>query len=609
MLSLRMFGATLLATSLAGPAGAQGWFSDRADNAIVNADQIAGRFREQVQGELERIGRRPAVPPPPTRTEQQALRETERWWQRPVEGPTGEPGTPIRVSLAFLYDSALINAAQLRVFGDLPAIRETLEREVAGRYTPRAYVEGRIEDGSDATRNLATTRGSERLLSRERGVEFGVRQRIITGGEVTVGQRFLNFSSNSTDFAPSNQSRSRSFITIVQPILRDSGVAYTRSLHEVARIDARVAQSEFRRQAESHLLDIARGYWGLHLARAVLAQKERSAAAVRGLAGQIEGRSALDADPLLLNRVRSALALREADLLRARAAIRNAEARVRGLVNDPRFEQQGVSELLPSDRPLAAYEPILLQTVLERAVAFRPEVQQLFLQHRAAVLREGQAQIEALPRFDVVAEASLGGRAIDTGRWGDALNDATRNSDRPGGLLGLRVEVPLGRDDLRARLDRRRLETRQIESQGRATVATIVAEAEITLNEYNVAWREVGARAVALRLAIRDLGIENERWRQGVSGGRGEDAANALERLLGAQERLVDAEERLVSAEITFTLAFLALQRVQGTFTSVQNLEIQRLDDAARGPSFALRRTTPAAERPSPNPPTPGRTP
>jgi hypothetical protein len=32
----------------------------------------------------------------------------------------------VPVSLAFLYDSALINAAQLRVFGDLPAIRETL---------------------------------------------------------------------------------------------------------------------------------------------------------------------------------------------------------------------------------------------------------------------------------------------------------------------------------------------------------------------------------------------------------------------------------------------------------------------------------------------------
>jgi outer membrane protein TolC len=220
------------------------------------------------------------------------------------------------------------------------------------------------------------------------------------------------------------------------------------------------------------------------------------------------------------------------------------------------------------------------------------------------VLREGQAQIEALPRADLVLEGNYGGRDTDTWRWGGALNDSGRNTDRPGGLIGLRIEVPLMGDDLRARLDRRRLETRQIESQGRATLATIVAEAEITLNEYNVAWRELAARAGALRATSRDLQIETERWNQGVAGGRGEAAANALERLLAAQERVVEAEERFATSQATFTLAFLALQRVQGTFTSLQQLEMQRIDDAARGPSFVFRRDAQAGSRPAAPAPT-----
>lgn len=532
------------------------------------------------------------------------MRTADRWWLQRMQSGTGEGGTPLRLSLAFLYDSALINSAQIRVFGDLPAIRETIEREVAGRYTPRAYGEGRYEEMNDPTRNRANTRGSERLLQREQALEFGVRQRIVTGGEITVGQRFLNIATNSTDYAPNSQSRARTFITVVQPLLRDSGVVYTRSLHEVARLDARVAQAEFRRQAESHLLDIARAYWGLHLARAVHIQRTRAAANIRGLVTQIEGRSELDADPLLLSRARSALALREADLLRSLAAIRNAEARIRGLVNDPRFDAAGAGELLPTDASLSTYEPIPLQTVLERAVALRPEVQQLFLQHRAAVLREGQAQIEGLPRLDLVLEGNYGGRGLDTWQWGEAWRDTGRNTDRLGGVIGLRIEVPLGGDELRARLERRRLETRQIESQGRATLATIIAEAEVTLNEYNVAYREMAARAGAMRAAGRDLSIETERWQQGVAGGRGEGAANALERLLAAQERLTDAEERLSTSEATFTLAFLALQRVQGTFTSLQNLEMQRIEDAARGPSFVFRRdaTSPTARNPSNQP-------
>jgi hypothetical protein len=590
----------LAALLLAGPAAAQGWIADRTNNALVNVDQISARFRDDITQELARIGRRPAPLATPSAAELRASESLERWWRRPVGTPAGgEAGTPIPLSLAFLYDSAIINSAQIRVFGDLPAIRETLEREVQGRYTPRAYVEGRAESINDPTRNLANTAGAQRLLTREQAVELGLRQRTATGGEVTIGQRFLNVSTNSTDYAPNNQSRTRSFISVVQPLLRDSGQNYTRSLHEVASIDTRVAQTEFRRQVEAHLLDLSRAYWGLYLARATHFQKQRAAASIRGIVGQLSARSELDADPMLLSRAQSELALREADLLRTQAAIRNAQARVRGLVNDPRFEAMNVGELLPTDRPLAAYEALPLQTVLERAVAFRPEVQQLFQQHRASVLREGQAQIEALPRLDVIMEGNFGGRGLDTWEFNDAIQDARRNANRPGGLLGLRLEIPIGGDDLRARLERRRLETRQIESQGRATLSTIIAEVEITLNEYNVAYRELAARAGALRASQRDLAQENERWRQGVAGGRGEGAANALERLLSAQERLTEAEERMATADATFTLAFLALQRVQGTFTAVQSLEMQRIDDAARGPSFAFRRTAAAGGRPA----------
>ncbi|MBR0649617.1 TolC family protein [Roseomonas terrae] len=592
-------GAALLLATTA-PAFAQGWINDRTNNAIMNVDQITARYRDQISAEMARINRRPAPMATPTRAELQAMRTTDRWWVQRVATADGpQSGRPLRLSLAYLYDSAIINSAQIRVFGDLPAIRETLEAEVAGRYVPRAYGEGRAETINDPTRNPANTNGSQRLIQREQAAELGIRQRTITGGEITIGQRFWNVSSNSTDYAPNNQSRGRTFISVVQPLLRDSGVAYTRSLHEVARLDARVAEAEFRRQTESHLLDISRAYWGLYLARAVHLQRQRAVGTIRGLVGQIEGRAELGADPLLASRSRSALALREADLLRSEAAIRNAEARIRGLVNDPRFEGADAGTMLPIDATLVAYEPIPLQTVLERAVALRPEVQQVFLQHRAAVLREGQGQIEALPRFDVILEGNYGGRAADTWQWGQAWQDTRRNTDQPGGFFGLRIEIPLGTDDLRARADRRRLETRQIENQGRATLATIIAEAEVTLNEYNVAYREMAARAGAVRAAGRDLSVETDRWQQGVAG-TGEGAANALERLLSAQERLTDAEERFAAAEVTFTIAFLALQRVQGTFTQVQNLEMRRIEDAARGPAFVFRRdTNPAPPRPT----------
>ena len=222
--AMRAVSVFLVACVGASPAMAQGWISDRTNNAIMNVDSVAMRFREQINAEIAQINRRPAAVPAPTRAELDAMRTADRWWVQRIVAPIDSEGRPIRASLAFLYDSAIINSAQIRVFGDLPAIRETLEREVQGRYVPRAYGEGRYEEMNDPTRSLANTRGSERLLQREQAVEFGVRQRTVTNGEVLIGQRFLNVSTNSTDFSPSNQTRARSFITIVQPLLRDSGV-------------------------------------------------------------------------------------------------------------------------------------------------------------------------------------------------------------------------------------------------------------------------------------------------------------------------------------------------------------------------------------------------
>lgn len=585
-----------------GPALAQGWFTDRTNNAITNVDAIDARFRAQIGEEVARVHRPGAAAEPSARDRQQAARFSP-WWMRGDVAPMQEGERQLPISLGFMYDSAMLYSQQLRSFGDLPAIRETTEREVAGRFIPRFYIEGRYADSNEPTQSLATTGGANRLIQRDRVLEFGLRQRVETGGEVTVGQRFANFSTNSTFYNPRNQSTSRTFVTVVQPLLRESGVAYTRSLHEVARLDAQAAVSEFRRQMESHLSEVARGYWTLWLARVQYRQRERLLEATRPLVNRLEGRGGIDASPDQAIRARAALTTREADLLRARAAIRNAEARLRGLVNDPRLDRERFSELVPNDQPLRSFQPQRLDGVMTTAVAYRPEVQQAFHQHRASVLREGQAQIEALPRLDVVAEGSIAGRGGDW-RFNDALSDSGRASDRPGGVFGFRFEVPLGSDDARARLDRRRLETRQAESQTRNVLASIVTEAEVTLNEYGVAYRELGARAVALNAAEADVRVQRTRFEEGTNPAGG---AEALDRLLQAQDRLATAEEAAATAQATFTLAFVQLQRVAGTFTALEQIDVRRIENANRGPAYVARRGAPDTPRPGAGADTPAR--
>lgn len=571
------------------PASAQ-WIGDRFNNSIVNADKIAARYQEQIRAQLQHYRSRATQLPPPMPAEAEAMRDQGAWWLSAVSNPLGgATGKPLKISLPYAYDSAILNSAQIRAYGDVPAIRDTAVAEVQGRYALRAYAEARADDINDPTRSLAVTQGSTRLLTNNRALEGGLRQLTLTGAEVSVGQRFATINTNSTDFIPGRQTISRTFVTVVQPLLRNSGIEYSRSLHEVARLDALLGRSEFRRQLEGHLLEVARAYWTLWLARSSYLQRARVAEAAGAIVSQLSNRSGLDADVLLLSRARSAQSQREAELLRARATVSNAEVRLRALMNDPRLDQS-IGEVIPVGAPLAQYENLPLRTVLGRAVAFRPEVQQVALQHRSAILREGQAQIEALPRLDAIAEANIGGRGLSTGQIGRAIDDSIDNAGQPGWVLGMRLEIPLQPDDAAARLSRRRLETRLSENQGYVTINTVFSEAELALNEYEVAWREVGARSLALRATRSDRDLEHERWKQGIGGAMGENAINGLERLLSAQDRVADAEERLALAQSTFTVSFLTLQRIQGTFTAVQKIGIERIDDAARGPAYVARR-------------------
>jgi outer membrane protein TolC len=236
-------------------------------------------------------------------------------------------------------------------------------------------------------------------------------------------------------------------------------------------------------------------------------------------------------------------------------------------------------------------------------------VQQLFAQHRAAVLREGIAQVDALPRFDAIGEVNTGGRA-GYNDWSGAMTDSRRYTDRPGGVIGFRLEVPLASDDARARLDRRRLETRQVENQSRATLASIVAEAEVTLNEYRVAFRELSARGLSLNAAQADLRMQTERWRQGLGapagqpdrlGVSGAAGAYALDRLLDAQERVAAAEDALANAQSVFTVAAIQLERVRGTFTALEKIDFARTEEAPRGTTYTARRA-PTARTATDNP-------
>src|SRR5262249_38627668 len=146
--------------------------------------------------------------------------------------------------------------------------------------------------------------------------------------------------------------------------------------------------NEFIRQAESHLLEVARAYWALYAARQNYLQKSGLIAETTEITEELRARLSVGTPQTALFRADSALASRQSDLVRAEAAVRNAQDRLRTLISDPVLLAASASELIPGDEPLLGGPPGDAMHAGYVALQKRPEIKQAFLQLRGATIRE-----------------------------------------------------------------------------------------------------------------------------------------------------------------------------------------------------------------------------
>ena len=504
------------------------------------------------------------------------------WQGNNVTTPLGLGDGPFELSLSDALAQAAQYAAQIAVFRELPAIRETAVQEAKGRFKPEVFAEARYEDRDIPTTSLAQTAGDDRLREDDFATEFGIRKRVRTGAEVTLSQRFSSLETNLIEFDPSQQSRSRTALSVRQPLLREGGLSFNRALDNIAKLETDVAVQEFRRQSESHLLEVTRAYWNLYLARIVVNQEKAGLERLSGVAKRVSGRRGIDAQQLQVTRARAAEAALKSSLVRSRNAVRNAEARLRALVNSPSIMQAQTLEIVPTDLPVTQWRNYGFEEIVEEAIDRRPEIKQAYLQHKASVLRKGVAANEALPQLDIIAEGSLNGRE-DNFNFAGALDDANEGDY----LVGVRFSMPIGRDERKARHKRRRLEELQQRRQVETTLTTVQLEAEVSLNEYAVAFEEYQQRKLAVDLATKDLQILEERWKRGVGG----NGVVFLDMLIDANARALESQKEFAEALVTFKYAEANLDRARGRFLNQRGFKISRAVDRNGTPAYTLERT------------------
>jgi len=559
------------------------------DRAFSRATQqrLSGEFQKQVALLSEAEKRLPAA----DRKGAKVPGGFAPWWSKQAAGKLFEDSDVADQALDDLFARALKHSSQIKVFSEVPLIRETGIREARGEFDTHLFTEGHYSFNNEPVGTLLDTGRTGRYRKWETYLEAGVKKKLITGADVKVSQELLRINDNSLFREPNPQAYAKLGLVIIQPLLRRAGVKYNRSWIRIAKLDSEIARNEFIRQTESHLLAIVRAYWNLHLTRSVCIQKRKLLADTAAVVARLEKRKDLDAIEGELMRARAALAKRRADLVRAEMGIKNAEDRIKALVNDPELLKSTKVELVPSGAPSFAELKVDMKDAAATALENRPEIAQAFLQLKAAAIRKNVAKNELLPQLDLILETAIAG--LDrAGGLADGYDDQW--GPHPGFLVGFKFDFPVENNTAEARYLRRRLEMRQQLAQLQTTVDTILLEVKISARELATSYREMNSRYESLRAAQEDLRVLQKRWAS-HAGAANKPAIGYLQLLLEAQERLAEAEEDFARASTIYNVAMVNLQRSQGTLLKYQDLKVTRTEDDQDLPVLKLIRQPKAA--------------
>ena len=137
------------------------------------------------------------------------------WWQSSVSGSLRRDATPMQVSVEDLLVRSLQHSSQVKVFSELPLIRETSVVEADAAFDWHGFLDSRWDDISDPVGNSLTVGGGQnRFNDHNLSGSAGARRRTRNGGQLEVAQRLGWQDNNSTFFIPGQQGTSRLVLSL-----------------------------------------------------------------------------------------------------------------------------------------------------------------------------------------------------------------------------------------------------------------------------------------------------------------------------------------------------------------------------------------------------------
>lgn len=404
--------------------------------------------------------------------------------------------------------------------------------------------------------------------------ETGVRQRFTPGTEVFVSTDLTRLNNRSTgiSFIPDPANTGAIRLGVTQPLLRGFGADATTANVQLARTGRQRSVHQYHADLQTLAAQTESAYWDLDAAWRRLAVAQwllDEGIKVRDTMDRRE----FDVRPAEYSDAVARVQQRQADVIRARRAVRVASDALKLLINDPQVPVSAEATLQPLDEPLDPSSPLafnLREAILAAIQANpdgngRPEIQQAALEIEDASIRQRYADNQRLPLLNLSAETAFYGLDDSpSGAYGE-----TTDGDFIDYILGVAFEWPIGNRGPEADARAARLQRSAAAISFQRTVQNVVLEVKNALRDVMTNWELIRATRsfrVAQAENLRTLLVEEDLLR-GLT-------PEFLNLKFTRQETLANARLQEVQALTDYNKSLAALNRAMGTGLKMRNITV-----------------------------------
>jgi outer membrane protein TolC len=316
----------------------------------------------------------------------------------------------------------------------------------------------------------------------------GVRKQLMTGTQLQ-GTFSLGRTKTNLAFQELNPEYASNFILDVrQPLLRNFGIDFNRSVIVLRQNDRRSSYYAFRRQVRDRLREAEELYWRLVQARRDVVITARLLAEFEQILEYLDARKDFDIIPVQLNSTRASLEQSRADFVVRVANVYDAEDRLIAVMNASDVHLADQMEIVPTDVP--EYGRIVVDRLSEvqTALDHRPEIVEQRLAVASAKIGVGQARNAELPRLDLTFREAIDGLGSN---FDDAFDQAT-TSNFIEYAIGVEFELPIGNRGPRAATKRARLVYAQAVAAMRQVFEQVILDVNLAVRRLSTTYDAIG---------------------------------------------------------------------------------------------------------------------